>query len=153
MKEGITIIQIQEITKQNWFDCTQLTITQENGKSFIVPIVYSLAESKFEEHLKPVAIYNQDELVGFSMYCQDPDDLRFWIYVFMIDEKHQGKGYGKQGLCKLLEWIRREHDCNEIIIGYKPDNFKAEYLYISAGFRKTGNIINGETIMKYEFIS
>jgi diamine N-acetyltransferase len=98
-----------------------------------------------------MAIYNDDKVIGFSMYCKDPDDERYWIYVFMIDEGHQGKGYGKQGLIRLMEWMKKENNCTEIIIGHKPDNLKAEYLYTSVGFRNTGEIINDEIIKKYNF--
>jgi len=102
-------IQIKQVTKDNWFQCTQLEISEENGKRFIVPIVYSLAESKFEKHLQPLALYAESELVGFSMYALDSDDGRYWIYVFMIDAKHQRKGYGKAGLRETVKHIRELH--------------------------------------------
>jgi len=74
-------IQLIDINRENWFEVTQLEISEENGKKFIVPIVYSLAESKYEEHLIPKAIYLNDQLIGFSMYGQDPDILSRWDVV------------------------------------------------------------------------
>jgi len=64
----------------------------------------------------------------------------------MIDKRFQGKGYGKQGLIKLLDYIKKENGCKELVIGHKPDNLKADYLYSSIGFKNTGEIINGEII-------
>jgi len=139
-------INIKSVTKDNWFQCTQLEISEENGKRFIVPIVFSLAESKFEEHLQPLAIYAGSILVGFSMYALDPDDGRYWIYVFMIDAKHQRKGFGKEGLKKIVNHIRVLHECDEIMIGHKPDNMIAARLYERVGFIETGDTINGEII-------
>ena len=141
-------IQIKQVTKDNWFQCTQLEISEENGKRFIVPIVYSLAESKFEEHLQPLALYAESELVGFSMYALDPDDGRYWIYVFMIDAKHQRKGYGKAGLRETVKHIRELHKCQEIMIGHKPDNIIASGLYEGVSFEVTGEVINGEIIRR-----
>nr|WP_269462736.1 GNAT family N-acetyltransferase [Paenibacillus baekrokdamisoli] len=110
-----------------------------------------MAESKYEKHLVPLAVSIDEEVIGFCMYCKDPDDQRYWIYVFMIDEHQQGHGYGKAGLIKLLELISQKHSCNEIMIGHKSDNLKAEYLYKSVGFKNTGEVINDEIIKKYEF--
>ncbi|WP_168124078.1 GNAT family N-acetyltransferase [Paenibacillus sp. HB172176] len=145
-------ISIQEVDQRNWFDCTKLKVSEENGKRFIVPIVYSIAESRFEKHLKTIAIYKDDKVIGFSVYCIDKDDGQYWIYVYMIDADYQGKGYGKEGLIRLLEYIKtKENGITEIIIGHKPDNEKAGYLYQSIGFKETGQNINGEIIRKYKY--
>ncbi|SFS75176.1 GNAT family N-acetyltransferase [Paenibacillus sp. BC26] len=145
------MITIHEVDRSNWFACTQLQISEENGQRFIVPIVYSIAESKYENHLKPVAICKNDTVIGFGMYCRDQDDGRYWIYVFMIDENYQGQGYGKSGLKQLLKHIKETEDIEDIQIGHKPDNEKAGYLYESVGFKQNGQIINGEIVRTYRY--
>ena len=130
---------------------TQLQISEENGKRFIVPIVYSLAESKFVEHLIPLAIYKNAKLVGFTMYGKDPEDQNYWIYVFMIDKRYQRQGYGKAAMIQLIGHIRHEHRCEKIMIGHKPDNEIAGRLYESVGFQDTGKMINHEMIKEYLF--
>lgn len=142
-------IQIVDVTKENWFEVTQLQISEENGKRFIVPIVYSLAESKYETHLSPLALYNDGNLIGFTMYGQDPDDMNYWIYVFMIDKRHQRQGFGKAALTKLAEHIQNKHNINKISIGHKPDNENAARLYESIGFKDTEKRINDEIIREY----
>ncbi|MDF2645877.1 MAG: family acetyltransferase [Paenibacillus sp.] len=142
-------IQIVEVNKENWFEVTQLQISEENGKRFIVPIVYSLAESKYETHLCPLAIYNDGNLIGFTMYGQDQDDMNYWIYVFMIDKRHQRQGFGRASLTKLVGHICNKHNINKIILGHKPDNENAARLYKSIRFKDTEKRINGEIIRKY----
>lgn len=142
-------VWLKEIDRHNWFDVTQLEISEENGRKFIVPIVYSLAESKFEPHLIPLAIYRDDQLIGFTMYGEDPDDLNIWIYVFMIDKKHQGQGYGKAALRALIEHIHHAHGVSKIMIGHKPENVISGRLYEKIGFRDTGLRINGEIVREY----
>ncbi|GIP31830.1 diamine N-acetyltransferase [Paenibacillus sp. J2TS4] len=139
-------IQLLEIDKTNWFDVTQLQISEENGRKFIVPIVYSLAESKYETHLCPLAIYNKKELIGFTMYGHDPDDGNYWIYVFMIDKRAQGQGFGRAALTHLVEHICNRHQVHKVVLGHKPENEKAMRLYESVGFADTGQRINGEII-------
>lgn len=138
--------QLRDVTKDNWFAVTQLQISEENGKKFIVPIVYSIAESKYEKHLIPMAIFQDQILVGFTMYGLDPEDQNYWIYVYMIDRRYQRRGYGKSALLKLIEYIRGKHKVYRILIGHKPENKIAEHLYKSVGFRDTGMRINQEII-------
>ena len=45
-----------------------------------------------------MAIYDGTEMVGFLVYGRDPADERYWLYRFMIDRRHQGKGHGKAAL-------------------------------------------------------
>jgi len=56
-RDRVIAIIVKPVTKKDWFPCTRLEVSEENGKRFVVPIVYSLAESKFEPHLEPLAIY------------------------------------------------------------------------------------------------
>lgn len=144
-------ITVRAVDQENWYECTQLRISEENGRRFIVPIVYSIAESKVETHLRPLAVLLDEQVIGFSMYCKDLDDGRYWIYVFMIDAELQGKGYGKAGLQRVMEYMRDTEDLDEIIIGHQPDNERAGYLYESVGFKQTGEIIHGEVIRKYTY--
>ncbi|WP_339159789.1 GNAT family N-acetyltransferase [Paenibacillus sp. FSL W8-0186] len=50
------------------------------------------------------AIYSEEILVGFLVFCLNPDmddnywDDNYWIPAIMIDDKHQGKGYGKAAM-------------------------------------------------------
>ena len=72
-------------------------------------------------------------MVGFLVYGKDPADGRYWLYRFMIDRRHQGKGYGKAALQKLIEHLRALPDCAAITVGYQPENLVAERLYLLPG--------------------
>jgi diamine N-acetyltransferase len=143
------IINLKEVNKENWFEVTKLQISEENGKRFVVPVVYSLAESKFQTHMLPLAIYADETLVGFTMYGKDPEDNNYWIYVFMIDKRHQSKGLGKASLQRLINYICNKHRVNRIVISHKPDNLKAARLYETVGFINTGQIIWEEIVKEY----
>nr|WP_279591706.1 GNAT family N-acetyltransferase [Paenibacillus sp. F411] len=52
-----------------------------------------MAESKFVDDFELRAVYMEADVVGFIVYCKNPDeDGNYWIPAFMIDAKHQGKG-------------------------------------------------------------
>ncbi|MDR6551875.1 ribosomal protein S18 acetylase RimI-like enzyme [Paenibacillus qinlingensis] len=64
----------------------------------------------------------------------------------MIDENHQGKGYGKTTMKQLIELIE-SMGCKKIMIGHRPNNLIAGEMYESLGFKKASEeIIDGEII-------
>ncbi|GAA4843023.1 GNAT family N-acetyltransferase [Paenibacillus vulneris] len=138
-------IQLKAITSDNWEQCVRLSVHQDQER-FVAPNVYSILQSKFEPDKEPLAIYNENTMVGLVMYGCDPEDDCYWIVRLMIDKKHQGKGYGRAALLRAIELIRSLPDCSpDIKISYNPDNTAAEKLYESLGFRKTGEVISHGT--------
>jgi diamine N-acetyltransferase len=64
----------------------------------------------------------------------------------MVDEKHQGKGYGHFGMEKILEILRTRGDIEQVAISYKPENESARKLYASFGFVEPGEMLDGEVL-------
>ena len=67
----------------------------------------SIAEAHFEPHTWFRAVYADDDPVGFVMAYRDPPEV-FWVWRFMIDARHQGKGYGFRALELLVEEARAD---------------------------------------------
>lgn len=128
-------ITLRPITKENWETAASLEV-REDQAGFIVPNVWSIAETQFHPWTRPMAIYDGPTMVGFLVYGRDPADDRYWLYRFMIDRRHQGRGIGKAALRALIEHLRMLPDCDGITVGYQPDNLVAERLYLGAGFVK-----------------
>jgi diamine N-acetyltransferase len=68
------------------------------------------------------------------------------IYRFMIDRKHQGKGYGRAALSKALEETREIPGVDRISIRYMPENPVAKPFYASFGFVEVRGDRDGEVI-------
>ena len=85
------MIVLKKIDKINWFACTQLKITNRQKKLFPIPPVFWLAECRYIENRYELAIYNKNNLIGFSVYNLDHDNNEYWISAFLIDKKYQGK--------------------------------------------------------------
>jgi diamine N-acetyltransferase len=143
-------ISIKPITEANWEEAANLRVLPEQI-NFLTPNVYSIAESKFHPELVPCAIYAGATMVGFLMYFRDPRDDQYWLYRFMIDERYQGRGYGKRALLQLIEIIRTFPDAPELNVGYDLENHVAANLYKSVGFIE-GNLAPwGERTAKLTF--
>jgi diamine N-acetyltransferase len=106
-----------------------------------------IAESKYVDDFELRAVYWDDYLIGFLVFCKKPDeDGNHWIPALMIDKNYQGKGYGKTAMKKLID-LMELMSCKRIMIGHRPDNLIAGELYESLGFKKTSEeIIDGEII-------
>jgi len=69
-----------------------------------------------------------------------------FIQRLMVDEKFQGKGFGRFGMEWMLEIFRADKRIKTVGISYEPDNDSARNLYASLGFVETGEIVDGEVV-------
>lgn len=143
-------IILRDLTKENWQQCTRLRVAP-GQEHYVASNVYSLAESKFMPTYIPQAIYHRDDagepgtetMVGFVMYGFYPDDeppfgQRHWIHRLMIDQDHQGRGYGRATMLEVLRRLEADPDCHEVLIGYETRNAVAAKLYRDLGFVEVG---------------
>lgn len=108
----------------------------------------------------PFAIYAEDQMVGFVMivygntgYDQPKmADDNYCILRLMIGEQYQRKGYGREAMVKILDYIRTfpAGTAKHCWIPYESDNIVSKRLYESFGFRDSGEIYNNEPITVLE---
>jgi diamine N-acetyltransferase len=92
-------------------------------------------------------------VVGFLMYdagAADDEPREAAIYRFMIDRKHQGRGYGRAALSMALDEIRAIPGVRKVSISYMPDNPVAKPFYASFGFVEVGLDEDGEMLAELE---
>ena len=146
--------EIRPVTKDNWKDLIRLKV-REDQTHFVAPNLYSIAEAQFgddyEGHwdLHPFGIYDDGgTLVGFLMYgfnFEHPKQQAFIIRL-MVDEKHQGKGFGRFGMQKMVETFRADERIQTVGISYEPENEAARKLYANLGFEETGEVVGEEVV-------
>ena len=144
------MIKLMDIDRYNYLEVIRLSVTDEQ-KGYVANNMYSLAEAKAKPECIPLAIYNDDILIGFLMYGIDFNDKEYWIYRIMIDVKHQNKGYGKQTLICILDKIISDKEHNKVYISVEPRNLIAKELYEKLGFVLDGRIINEELILCLDY--
>ena len=147
-------IYLKNIDENNLLVCVLLT-TNQDGKhyvfeEFVASNAFSIAQSKVQKGWTVKAIYNEELIIGFTMYgyCYETDFYE--ICRFMIDHKYQGKGYGRVALIKIIEEMKINEDCKEIYISFDPNNKIARSLYESLGFKDTGKTLEEELLFKLE---
>ena len=146
----MTAISLRPLGPENARAVVRLRVAPEQA-GFVASNANSIADAYVHRELRPLAVYANDELVGFAMYGQDPDDGRWWVVRMMIDERWQGQGYGRGAMEALIGLMREEHRCESITLGVDPANVGARRLYESLGFRDTGDVHDDEMVMCLEF--
>jgi diamine N-acetyltransferase len=141
-------VSLREITPQNFQECISLKVADGQEK-FVAPNLMSIAQSKVFPTMNISAVYDGNEMVGFVMFGLDPDDERYYLVRLMVDEKHQGKGYGKAATLEAINQLKQVEGCREVYLSFVPENTGAEGLYKSIGFERTGNISQGEVVMRF----
>ena len=147
------MLHLKTITKDNWIKAISLKVREDQVK-FVASNTVSLAQLNFLENFHAKGIYYGEEMVGFTLYGIDEDDNEYWIYRMMIDQKHQGKGYGKEAVQLVIEDIRamKEPHNQTISLSYEPDNGHAKRIYEKMGFQEIdGLVIEGEQVARYTF--
>ena len=119
------------------------TVTSKNRKSvedlclfpeqinFIESAADCLKEADEISQWKPVAIYNECNLIGFAMYGYFNEPLPYgelWLDRILIDKKYQKKGYGKIAISALIQKITKEYACKKIYLSVYDINKTAIHI-------------------------
>jgi diamine N-acetyltransferase len=152
-------LSIQPVTKSNWLALIKLKVSADQNH-LVAPNLYSIAESQFGSDeaegshwaMYPFGIYDEETPVGFLMYGYNFQYADFQAYIMrlMVDENHQGKGYGKFGMQKMLQIFQADERIRSVGISYEPENDGARKLYASLGFVETGRMLDGELEAVYK---
>lgn len=134
---------LREITGDTVRAITKLDVgTDQHG--LVAPNAVSIAEAYFEPKAWFRAVYHGDEPAGFVMVWRDPPEQVFYIWRFMVDAAHQGKGVGRRALELLLEEARAD-GASEVTLSVVPGPNSALPFYERFGFEQTG-IVHGSEI-------
>ncbi len=144
------MVELRPVTKKNFETIINLEVNHEQLQ-FVASNIYSIAESKIYPECVPLGIYVKDRPVGFLMYAFNRADESYWVCRLMIDRYFQGKGYGKEAMSQIIDELKKRPNCDYLKLSTSPGNLGAQRLYESLGFRKTGEIVEGEEVMRLDF--
>jgi len=141
---------IHDITEENIKEIVNLHVSAKQ-LGFVETVEESLAEAKIDKRYHPLGLYINETPVGFAMcgYFQNEGKAgRVWLDRFFIDERYQGKGYGKEFIRLLLERLFQKYKCAEIFLSVYEENENAIRMYQKFGFNFNGGFdTRGERIM------
>lgn len=153
------MITLRKITLENRRQVFNVEVAEEQRR-FVASNLSSVATAYVLAtnggNPMPFAIYHDETIVGFVLIVYGITSYtlpkiaegNYSILRFMIGEQYQKRGYGKEAMRKILDYIRT-YPCGPAEycwIQYEPDNHVAKKLYESFGFRDNGEIVDNERV-------
>ena len=143
------MIELRQITRDNFEEIVNLKVNDEQS-AFVSTVAHSLAQAwLYKDTAFPFAIYNNNTPVGFIMLGYYEERNQYTLWKFLIDEKYQNNGYGKQALALAVNFLSANFNAEEIYVGVSVNNKTAKHLYMTFGFQPTGRTENGTEVLKY----
>ena len=136
------MIHLEDITEENWLEALRLEVG-EDQRRFVASPVGILARGYVyrRDRARVYAIMTEDVLVGLALVRDlDEEPACYDLQQFMVDRRHQGRGYGAEALRQLLARLKAEgrFDCVEVCV--HRDALAARHVYGRAGFADTGYV-------------
>lgn len=92
---------------------------------------------KYKNNQLNVLLYGikvENQFVGYTMLRVNKQYNNIFIWQFAIGKDHQGKGYGRVSLSKLIEKIHESFSNMDIVTSVKHNNKAMNYLCSEIGF-------------------
>lgn len=121
----------------------------ETQRHFVADNAKSLRQAGESDRAWPRAICADGVPVGFVMVALDPVCPFLWR--LMIDARYQGKGYGRLAMEQVIAFARSQPGAERIETSYVRDEGDPSGFYRRLGFAETGQVEEGEHIMRLMF--
>ncbi len=147
------VVLLREVTAQTVRAVTDLRVSTLQ-QSYVASNAVSIAQAYFHPEAWFRAVYVDDTPVGFAM-LEDPTLLtdrighaQVGLWRFMIDERHQGRGYGRAALGLLIEHVRTRPGQTKLRTSCVPGPHSPIAFYERCGFRRTGELDDAEEVLE-----
>ena len=144
------MVHLVDITPDNWRLKLQVS---EAPKTYVAGSAVLLARAyAYREWRSRAFVVCDDETpVGMGLYYDCPERNAYDFSQFFIDERYQGKGYGKAAAKAVLEAMKQDGKYDKTVLCYIEGNEAARKLYESSGFVEIDRD-EDEIIMELELV-
>ena len=150
-------VGLREVTRDTVRAICDLKVSKEQ-EQFVAPNSISIAEAHFSNEAWFRAVYAGETPVGFVMLAKVPTEERahlgtHFLWRLMIDERYQGRGYGRKALESVIQHLKEESNANALHTSCREGKGSPKGFYKKMGFKETGKKLdNGERIMKLKIV-
>ncbi|GEN46155.1 GNAT family N-acetyltransferase [Alkalibacillus haloalkaliphilus] len=141
------MINLEHYSEEHLQALNEINLPEDQAKFTTLP--HQLTEVSEGQHR--VVIVAKDRPIGFFLlnntervktFTDNPNALL--LSSLSIDEKEQEKGYAKQAMLLIKDFVHNEFpNCNEIVLAVNHQNIAAQKLYFNVGYYDTGRRVDG----------
>jgi len=114
----------------------------------VAPNAISIAQAHFNDKAWFRGIYANDTAIGFVMLYDDPDKPTYYLWRLMIAGPYQGKGFGRQAILRLIDYVKGRPGATELKASYVSIPGGPGPFYQSLGFEPTGEMDGDEVVIR-----
>jgi diamine N-acetyltransferase len=149
------VISLQPIDASNRVAVEALRVGPGQER-FVSGVADSLLEAAEYPDACPVswAIHAEEVPVGFVMISDGIPPGRpeyigpYFLWKLLIDERHQGRGLGRDTLDAIVAHVRGRPDAEALLTSAVPGEGSPIGFYERYGFERTGEIFHGEVVLR-----
>lgn len=129
-------IRLEDVDEANWRCDLKVSEAQ---KPYVADRTVLLARAYAYRrfHSRAFIVYVDDLPVGMGLYYDCPDLNAYNFSQLFIDERYQGRGYGKAATRLALDDMRRDGRYGKVVLCYIDGNDAARKMYEGFGFYET----------------
>ena len=127
------MIHLVDIDPRNW----RLDLkVAESQKKYVAnsAVMMARAYAYREQRSRAFVIYDDETPIGMGMYHDCPELNAYDLSQLFIDERCQGKGYGKVATKLVLDIMKQDGKYSKVVLCYVEGNDVARKLYENFGF-------------------
>lgn len=144
------MVHLADITPDNWRLKLQVSEAQKTyvaGSAVLLARAYAYREWRS----RAFVVCDDETPVGMGLYYDCPERNAYDFSQFFIDERYQGKGYGKAAAKAVLEAMKQDGKYDKTVLCYIEGDEAARRLYESIGFVEIDRD-EDEIIMELELV-
>lgn len=159
-RPGADAVQLVEVTRDNLNAVLKLD-PGAMGARQVASTAASIAQAAYTPTAWYRAIAAGGRIIGFVLLYDpslapdfagadgEPRDT-LYLWRFMVDFAHQGRGYGEAALRAVIAHAATRPGIARIAVSYVPGETEPRAFYERAGFRLTGRVEDGEVEMVFD---
>jgi len=129
------MIRLVDIDPDNWRCPLKVSKSQ---KSYVADPVTMLARAYAyrNQRSRAFVICENETPVGMGLYHDCPELEAFDFSQLFIDERYQGRGYGKAAVKRVLDILKHDGQYRKVVLCYIEGNNAAKKLFEQYGFEE-----------------
>lgn len=143
-------VTLREIDEDSLGGYLRLAVRPDQ-KNFVADNSISIAQAHFSRHAWFRGVCADDTPVGFLMLHDDEEKPEYFLWRFMIDHRFQGLGYGEKAIRLLIDHVKSRPGATRLETSAVPGKGSPQAFYEKLGFRPTGDVDEGEVVLRLEF--
>jgi diamine N-acetyltransferase len=145
---GLPVVSLRplEESDREAVDALRVSPGQERFVSSVADSLREAAEHP-GAHAQCWVVHDGDTPVGFVMIADEvdgPDYVPHYLWKLLIDERHQGRGFGTATLDLVVDLFRGRPDVEVLTAHAGQGEGSPIAFYERYGFQRTGEVVDGE---------